>query len=140
MTTLERAISIACKAHENQKDKAGEPYILHPLRVMLNMKEEHQKIVAVLHDVIEDTSIEFSDLKKEGFSDIVLESLQCLTRNKDENYNHYIDKIKENKTALQVKLSDLSDNMNISRLKKVSDHDMERLKKYHRAWHELSQY
>jgi (p)ppGpp synthase/HD superfamily hydrolase len=134
MATLERAILLAAQAHEGQIDKAGEPYILHPLRIMLRMTTPTAMTVAVLHDVVEDTRVTPEMLRGEGFSEGVLETLDCLTRRKDEDYDTYIERIKSNPEAVRVKIADLEDNMDIRRIADLRETDLERLKKYHRAW------
>ncbi len=139
MTLLERAIRIALKAHAGQKDKAGLDYILHPLRVMMTMDTPEEKITAVLHDVVEDSIWTLGALSEEGFSKTVLEALRCLTRDPDKlSYEETIDKIKSNALALKVKLADLEDNMDVRRLKEMTDVDLARLKKYNQAWHTLN--
>lgn len=137
MSTLERAISIAARAHEGQRDKAGAPYILHPLRVMMRMAEDDERIVAVLHDVIEDTSVTLSVLRAEGFSEQVLEALEHLTRRPDEDYEQFI--VRAAKTALsrRVKLADLEDNSDLGRFANASEADRLRAEKYRRALDQL---
>ncbi len=134
MATLEKAILIAAQAHQGQKDKAGEPYILHPLRVMLRMDSETEMIVAVLHDVVEDSQWTMDGLRKEGFSEEVLEIVDCLTRRKEESYEEFIGRVRPNLKAKKVKLADLEDNMDMRRIEKPTEKDWERVKKYHRAW------
>lgn len=135
---LEKAISIAARAHEGQVDKAGDPYVLHPLRLMLRMNGPSARIAAVLHDVIEDTRVTLQELRQEGFSEEVLTLLDRLTRKSGESYEHFIQRIKIDPVATQVKIADLEDNLDIRRLGTLADRDLERLKKYHRAWQELS--
>jgi (p)ppGpp synthase/HD superfamily hydrolase len=134
MTLLERAIQIAVNAHAGQSGKDGSPYVLHPLRLMLKMSTDEERIVAVLHDVVEDTSVTFDDLHGEGFSEGVLAALMLLTHEKDVPYEEYVERIKPNSLAKKVKLTDLEDNSDIKRLSSVEDKDLERLRKYHRAW------
>ena len=133
MTILEKAIHIAVDAHSGQRDKAGQPYILHPLRIMLKMKTETEKIAAVLHDVIEDTDWTFEKLKREGFSEEILDALKHVTRQRNETYEQFIERVKTNPTARQVKISDLEDNMDIKRLSVLTDQDLQRLNKYRKA-------
>ncbi len=132
MASLEDAIEIALKAHWGQRDLAGKAYILHPLRVMHAVQSEIEKIVAVLHDVVEDTNVTFSDLERLGFSPEVIEALRLLTHEKNDFYEEYIRKIGRsgNLTALRVKLADISDNMDLSRLADPSFKDQMRRKKY----------
>ncbi len=139
MTLLEKALGIALEAHKGQKDKAGEPYILHPIRVMMAVQTEEEKIVALLHDVIEDSSATIEDLRKHGFDDRILDAVQSLTRNPSlVSYEDTIERIKKTPIAANVKLADLEDNMNIKRIKKVTDKDLKRIKKYHNAWSVLN--
>lgn len=130
MKEIEIAIQIALDAHKGQTDKGGHPYILHPLRVMHNLSNIDEKIVAVLHDVVEDSNYAFADLAKKGISNKCIEALMLLTHEKGMPYMAYIDKIKSNKLATLVKLSDLKDNCDLSRLSDVGDKDKERVKKY----------
>ena len=138
MSTLERAIEIATEAHRGQFDKAGNDYIQHPLRVMAAGKTTDEKIVGVLHDVVEDTDWTFEQLAAEGFSSEVIEALRCVTKLSDsEPYDKFIARIKINKLAVAVKLNDLTDNMDIRRLPYLSDKDVKRLKKYLKAYKQL---
>ena len=138
MSTLERAIEIATEAHRGQVDKAGNDYIGHPLRVMAAGKSTDEKIVGVLHDVIEDSDWTFEMLAAEGFSDEVIEALKCVTKLSDsEPYDKFIARVKTNPLAVAVKLNDLSDNMDIRRLPYLSDKDVKRLKKYLKAYKQL---
>jgi (p)ppGpp synthase/HD superfamily hydrolase len=134
MATFEKAISIAVKAHEGQQDKAGAVYILHPLRMMLKMESEADMIVAVLHDVVEDSALTLDDLRQQGFPQEVLDAIDSLTRRAGESYAAFIERAGRNPIARRVKLADLEDNMNITRMGTLSDKDLERLKRYHEAW------
>lgn len=138
MATLERAIQIAALAHQGQKDKAGHPYILHPLRIMLKMDTLEQMMIAVLHDVVEDSTWTLNHLREEGFPPAVIEGVDALTRRPGETYQSYIERIKQHPFVIPVKLGDLEDNMNMLRLKQLSANDLERLKKYHWGHQELS--
>ena len=100
---LDKAIRIAAKAHEGQTDKTGQPYILHPLRVMFMRRNETERICAVLHDVIEDSDITIEYLRKEGFSEEVLSALDALTKRENENNDDFIGRVIKNKTACKVK-------------------------------------
>ena len=134
MATLERAIEIARQAHAGQVDKAGADYIGHPLRVMEMGETEEQKIVGVLHDVVEDSHWTFEMLEKEGFSDEIIDALRCVTKlSEDEDYDHFIDRISGNRLAVKVKLNDLADNLDLSRLADPGDKDIVRSQKYLRA-------
>ena len=139
MSTLQRAIEIATEAHQGQFDKAGRDYIGHPLRVMEMGKTEEEKIVGVLHDVIEDTDWTFERLAEEGFSDEVIAALRCVTKiSENENYDDFIDRVKKNPLAVAVKINDLTDNMDIRRLPYLSDKDVKSLKKYLKAYKRLT--
>lgn len=139
MSTLERAIQIATEAHKGQFDKAGREYIGHPIRVMEMGKTEDEKIVGVLHDVIEDTDWTFERLEAEGFSQEVINALRCVTKtSENENYDDFIDRVKKNPLAASVKINDLTDNMDIRRLPYLSDKDVKRLKKYLKAYKRLT--
>lgn len=138
MSTLERAIEIATDAHKGQFDKAGNEYIGHPLRVMDMGQTEEEKIVGVLHDVIEDTYWTFEALEAEGFSQEIIGALRCVTKISDnENYDDFIERVKKNPLAVAVKINDLTDNMDIRRLPYLSDKDVKRLKKYLKAYKKL---
>ena len=133
MPTLEKAISIAIEAHEGDVDKAGSPYILHPLRVMFQMETEEEMIAAVLHDVLEDTAISPDQLKETGFSERVLEALDSVTKRAGEAYEDFVKRAASDPIGKKIKLADLRDNMDLSRLERITDKDLERLKKYHNA-------
>ncbi len=135
---LNKAIEIAAKAHAGQVDKGGHPYILHPLRVMLHCEGETEKICAVLHDVIEDTEITPAFLRKEGFGMEILEALDCLTKRDGESYDAFIGRVLANETACHVKLADLADNMNLTRIGNPSEKDRARLEKYKAAADRIS--
>src|SRR5688572_27030190 len=138
MSKLEDAIALAVEAHRGQKDKSGEPYILHPLRVMFSCETEVERIVAVLHDVVEDTGRTFDDLRKLGFSEEVLTALDCVTKREGEDYEQFIERAAANSVARKVKLADLKDNMDLRRLPAMEQQDMDRLRKYVTAWRRLT--
>jgi (p)ppGpp synthase/HD superfamily hydrolase len=133
MTDLTLAIRIACDAHAGQTDKAGEPYILHPLRVMQRFRDNTARIVAVLHDVIEDSPYDIGFLASQGFHQDILDAVDALTRREDETYEGFITRLSANDTAVRVKIEDLKDNLDTTRLKSLGDRDLERVQKYHRA-------
>ncbi|MBF0380193.1 MAG: GTP pyrophosphokinase [Magnetococcales bacterium] len=138
-TLLEKAIALAVAGHAGQVDKANQPYILHPLRIMMRMRDETARVVAVLHDLVEDTDATFDDLRKAGFSEQVIDALDHLTHRESEDYESYILRIKKNSLARYVKLRDLEDNMDIRRLDhSPSERDWRRLKKYRLAWSVLN--
>ena len=134
---LEQAIAIAARAHEGQVDKAGQPYILHPLRVMLRLKTEEERIVAVLHDVVEDSDVTFEQLREEGFADRVLEALAGVTKRPEEEggagYEAFVKRAAKNPLARRVKIADLLDNMDLTRLSELSERDFRRLDRYMKA-------
>jgi (p)ppGpp synthase/HD superfamily hydrolase len=139
MATLERAVQIAAQAHAGQRDKAGAPYLLHPLRLMLRMESEAAMIAAVLHDVVEDSAWTHEQLRAEGFSEEVLQAVACLTHRAGESYEEFIARAGANPIACQVKLADLEDNMNIKRIGELTPKDLARLEKYHRVWRALTE-
>ena len=130
MSTLERAIEIAVKAHAGQIDKAGEPYILHPLRLMFAVNGVYNRMVAVLHDVVEDTSVTIDNLKAEGFPSEVTEAVQALTKQKGESRIEAAKRASRNSIARAVKLADVTDNMDITRISQPTERDYLRLKEY----------
>ena len=135
---IQRAIQIATEAHKGQLDKSGKEYIGHPLRVMEMGKTQEEKIVGVLHDVVEDTPWTFEMLEAEGFGPEIIAALRCVTKaSENENYDDFIERVKKNPLAVAVKINDLTDNMDIRRLPYLSDKDVKRLKKYLRAYKKL---
>jgi (p)ppGpp synthase/HD superfamily hydrolase len=140
MSTLSRAIEIAVAAHKGQKDKSGADYILHPLRVMQRGRTETEKICGVLHDVIEDTDWTFEALEQEGFDKEVIDALRCVTKeSEDEDYDRFIDRIAQNPVAVQVKINDLLDNMDVARFRQLNEPDLKRLNKYLKAYWKLKE-
>jgi hypothetical protein len=133
MSTLERAIAIASSAHEGQREKSGSPYILHPLRVMLAMRTIDEGIAAVLHDVVEDTSVTLVDLEKERFPPLALEAVRLLTHAESIPYMDYIRSVCDHPIARAVKMGDLRDNLDLSRLPVVTADDEARLARYREA-------
>ena len=133
MSTLEKAIELATKVHFGQKDKAGQPYILHPLRLMFKFETEVEMMVAVMHDVVEDGDLSLEFLKDQGFSSEVVEAIDSLTKRRDESYEIFISRVSKNKLAKKVKIEDIKDNMNLVRLRNVDDEDLRRVGKYHKA-------
>jgi (p)ppGpp synthase/HD superfamily hydrolase len=131
VSTLQRAIEIAVEAHSGQVDKAGSPYILHPLRVMLSLESNEERIVAVLHDVCEDCpDWDFDRLRSEGFCDIVIDAVCSVTKIEGESYDDFVLRASRNKIGKAVKIADLIDNSNISRISQPTERDRERLAKY----------
>ncbi len=133
MSDLDSAIALASEAHRGQFDKAGQPYILHPLRLMFCFVRESDRIVAVLHDVIEDSPFTIDELKKRGFSKEILDAVDCLTRRDNEDYKDFILRISLNALARKVKIADLKDNLDLTRLDRISHTDLIRIEKYHDA-------
>ncbi|HLU10076.1 MAG TPA: GTP pyrophosphokinase [Oceanobacillus sp.] len=138
MPTIEDTIIFATEAHRGQVDKAGVPYILHPLRMMCRQQNDTERIIALLHDVIEDTDYTFDDLRRMGYEEEIIEAVDCLTRRDDETYEAFIQRIKTNPLARRVKLADLQDNMDLRRIRLLQEHDLERLQRYQNAWYELT--
>jgi GTP diphosphokinase / guanosine-3',5'-bis(diphosphate) 3'-diphosphatase len=133
MSTLERAIAIAAEAHSGQVDKAGQPYILHPLRVMLRLSSNDERIAAVLHDVVEDTHVTFQNLAAEGFSPDILVALDALTKREGETRLEAAHRAASNAIARNVKLSDNAENMDLSRISNPTAKDYARLEEYKRV-------
>lgn len=137
MNMAVEAVLLATKAHANQQDKGGQPYILHPLRVMMYMSSDEARAVAVLHDVLEDTDVTADDLRKAGFPKEVVEAIMILTKNTKEDYDSYIIKVKQNQLARAVKIADIKDNLNLTRIPEPTEADLARIEKYKRALKEL---
>lgn len=131
--TLERAIEIAARTHAGQTDKGGAPYILHPLRVMLRVAPGAQQIVAVLHDVVEDSDVTFEDLEREGFAAEVINGLRAVTKVEGESYEDFVARAALDPVGKAVKLADLMENSDLSRIAEPSQKDLERVEKYGRA-------
>ncbi len=130
MSTIDRAIQIAVTAHAGQIDKGGEPYILHPLRVMLRMSNEEERIAAVLHDVVEDSEFTFESLAAEGFSPAIISALEALTKRPGETRIEAAYRAVKNPLARSVKLADNAENSDLSRIPNPTEKDHERLKQY----------
>ncbi len=137
MADLEDAIALAVQAHRGQKDRAGAPYILHPLRVMFRVETDAEKMAAVLHDVVEDTGWSLDDLRVEGFPEEVVAAVDHLTRRDGEGYDDFVRRAAAHPVARRVKIADLEDNMDVRRTGTVTAEDTERLTRYHRAWRSL---
>lgn len=130
---VKRAQSFAAKVHASQRDKGGNPYINHIEGVAAGVESVEAKTVAYLHDVLEDTATTEDDLKKEGFPAEIIEAVKTLTKDKDETYEEFIKRVGKNPLATKVKLSDLANNMDISRIPNPSEKDYERIEKYRKA-------
>jgi (p)ppGpp synthase/HD superfamily hydrolase len=134
MSTPERAIIIAAEAHAGQLDKAGAPYVMHPLRMMLRVSSTDERIVAVLHDVCEDCpGWTFDRLRAEGFSEHIIQALQSVTKRDGEDYEAFVRRAATNAIGRRVKLADLHDNSDLSRIARPSERDFRRIEKYRRA-------
>jgi len=130
MSTLDRAIELAACAHRGQVDKAGQPYILHPLRVMFRVETQYERMVAVLHDVVEDTGVTLAQLSAEGFPEQVVAAVEALTKRAGESRIAAAHRAAENPIARKVKLADNAENMDLSRIPNPSERDFERLDEY----------
>ena len=132
---LERAIEIAVNAHKGVTDKGGNPYIVHPLRVMMSLKSDNEKIVGVLHDVVEDAEDwDFERLQEEGFSKEVLDALRSVTKtSEEEDYNEFVQRALTNEIGRAVKIADIRDNLDVTRIGDLRQKDMNRLNKYKNA-------
>lgn len=131
--TTKKAIKLMFEAHKNQVDKSGIPYVFHPWHVAESMQDEDSVVVALLHDVVEDTNITIDDLKKEGFNSKVIEALEKMTHNKNTDYYEYIKTIGSNELATKVKIADLMHNMDYTRLEIIDKKAEEKLKKYKKS-------
>lgn len=138
MSTIEIAIALAAKKHAGQIDKAKHPYIFHPLRIMFKMKSPEQQIVAVLHDILEDTDTTVVDLISLGFSQDIIEAILALTKKKNESRIEAAYRAVKNPIARIVKLADVTDNMDLSRITQPSTRDLLRLKEYKHVYQILS--
>lgn len=132
MMTIEKAIALASIAHEGQKDKGGAPYILHPLKIMMAMDTESEKILAVLHDVLEDTDLTITDLIEEGLPGELVEPLLLLTREPGVSYRKYLEALAQNPLSTKVKLADLSHNSDLTRIPSPTLVDYKRVQEYQR--------
>lgn len=138
MNTVEQsmvdlALSIARQAHEGQLDKAGVDYIEHPIYVVSQVDTEEEKAVALLHDVIEDSSVTAEELLNAGLPETVVTAIQILSKKKGQDYQTYLENVKSNPLARVIKLADLKHNSDLSRLPSITAEDRERLKKYKKA-------
>lgn len=139
---FDKAIYIAAREHLGVKDKGGNAYILHPMRIAMRLRTNDEELmsIAILHDVIEDSKLTFEDLLNEGFSERVVAGLRLLTHQKGVSYDDYIDGMRGNRDALRVKREDLRDNSDITRLKGVTEKDLKRMEKYQRSFIKVEQY
>lgn len=137
MAGIEEAIALAVEAHRGQRDRAGAPYVLHPLRMMFRVETDAERMAAVLHDVVEDTDRTLDDLRAEGFPEEVVAAVDHLTRREGEGYDDFVRRAAAHPVARRVKIADLEDNMDVRRTGTVTEEDVERLTRYHRAWRSL---
>ncbi len=135
---LELAIKIAHKAHAGQLDKAGKPYILHPLTVMAQMDTDESKIVAMLHDAIEDSDLTIVELVQAGFPKLITDAIAAITKLDGEMYADYLLRVMANAIARKVKIADVTHNMDISRITNPTEKDFQRLEKYKKVLNQLS--
>ncbi len=134
----DKALRIAIKAHEGQKDKSGREYIMHPIRVAERCNDSRAKIVALLHDTIEDTEVTADFLREQGFPEEIINGILSVTKCEGESYEDFVRRAAENEIGKIVKKADLEDNLDIRRLKEITDEDVKRLRKYLRAWQFLN--
>lgn len=134
---LQRAIEIATEAHKGQKDRAGKPYIGHITRVSQAGKTLEERMAGILHDIVEDTDWTFERLADEGIPPQVIDAVRCLTKQEGEDYDRFIERVKTNPIAVEVKLNDLRDNMDVTRIPEIDDWYVAHLRKYHRAYNDL---
>jgi len=139
MDLIEQSLQIALDAYRGQTDKAGETYILHPLRLMARMDTKEEMAVALLHDVVEDSEYTSQMLKDKGISEDVVEAVVYLTKRDGESYEDFTERVLENNLAAKIKKADIEDNLNILRLEKVDEKDLKRVAKYHKAWHSINE-
>lgn len=128
-----KAMKLMFEAHKDQKDNAGMPYVFHPFHVAEQMETEDETVVALLHDVIEDTPITLNDIKQMGFNDDIIAALSLLSHDWNDDYYAYIKRIGTNKIATAVKIADLKHNSDLTRLDHVTEWDYQRTKKYHKC-------
>jgi len=135
---LDLAIKIASDYHYKQVDKSGQPYILHPLSVMMKMDTVLEKTVAVLHDIVEDTECTLHRLKTFGFSGVVISAIDSISRREFESVDSYYNRIIINRIATKVKIADLEHNMAVERLLTIRGKDIKRIRFYHEQWKMLN--
>lgn len=133
MSTLDKAIEIAARAHAGQVDKAGQPYVLHPIRLMLSVSDPLQRMAAMLHDVVEDAPVSLDDLREHGFPDEVVEAVDALTKRSGETRLQAAARAAANPIARAVKLADVTDNMDLSRIAQPTERDHDRIAEYRRV-------
>lgn len=132
-TLLERALRLACWAHQGQKSFSGRPYIFHPIRVMEQQSTWRARVVALLHDVVEDTDVTLQQIEEWFLDPDIVEALDRLTHRDGEPYDDYVERVAQNPLATRVKLADLQDNLRVERIPKMTKGAVRRLTKYHLA-------
>ena len=128
-----KALKLCFESHKEQVDKSGMPYVFHPFHLAEQMTDEATTVVALLHDIVEDTATTFEDLEKQGFSDEIINALKLLTHDKSVSYMDYVAEIKKNRIATKVKLADLKHNSDLTRLSVVDEKALKRKEKYEKA-------
>lgn len=128
-----KALKLCFEAHKNQTDKSGMPYVFHPFHLAKQMKTEETTIVALLHDLIEDTNYTIEDLTNMGFNKSITDAILLMTHSDDVDYMNYVRAIKENPIAKAVKLADLNHNSDLTRLDIVDEKSLKRREKYQKA-------
>lgn len=136
---LNKMLVLATTRHAGQFDRGGNPYILHPLKVMYYLKsnDEELQCIALAHDLVEDTDTTYDELRSMGFTERVIEGIAALTKLPGESYDQYKERVKANPDAIKVKMADLRHNTDIRRLKGVTEKDLARVEKYQRFYLEL---
>ena len=138
-SATKKAMKLCFQAHKDQVDKSGIPYVFHPIHLAEQMEDEVTTIVALLHDVVEDSAYTLEDLAAMGFSESVIAAIGLMTHGENEPYLDYVAKLRENPIARAVKLADLKHNSDITRLDTVDDRAIERIEKYRKAIRILTQ-
>jgi (p)ppGpp synthase/HD superfamily hydrolase len=134
-----KALALATIAHSGQTDKAGKPYILHPITVAKMVGTAEEKTVALLHDVVEDTPVALNDLSEQGFSESIVDAIDALTKRAREDYEAYIQRVINNPIALKVKIADMTHNMDLTRIPNPTVKDQARIEKYSKVLQKLKQ-
>ena len=133
LASIERALEIALQAHSGQRDKGGHPYVLHPIRLMCRMATDEERITALLHDVVEDSEWTLDALRAEGFPPAIVAAVDHLTKRAGESYEAFIARVQQSPLATRIKIADLRDNLDASRVPVLKHADVERITKYQRA-------
>ena len=136
---LHKALLIATRVHQDQQDRYGAPYLRHVMRVAERGRNDDERVVGLLHDVVEDSPTTLDDLRREGFPEPIVQAVDCLTKRAGEPYDQFVERTKASKLAIAVKLNDLEDNMDVRRAPRLEAKDIERMNKYLKAWHQLVQ-